>query len=112
MGNKVNISNSRFSISNSSNVNIGVIKTERKETFEMLQKILHNAKSLSSEKCLGKNKKVSLVQNIRQLENYLDSDDTSISAISESLKSIRNIAEGTIGSTISTWLISTIGKLL
>lgn len=114
MKKKISIKNTEIKAegSNIQIANIGVLEKENKETTEILIEIIKASISLQSHINALDKKNAILTKNIKHIENFLAGKKTSKSKLTEALKSIRNIAEGTVGSSVSAWIISAISKLI
>lgn len=111
MNDRINISKTKIYVKDSTNINIASTIKNNENHIDILNDILNNSKALYKELCSQSEDISSLKINIEQLESYIVTGREK-SKLENSLKSIRNIAEGAVGSTVSTLLISAVKQLI
>ena len=112
MSNKIEISNSNITITNSSNIKFGNLRSSNQELEVLVREIIDKTKSLSVSEKLSNNDSKKLSKSVTRLEKCVSSNSLSNRVALESLKTIRNVAEGITGSAIATWLIPAITKIV
>ena len=112
MSNGVNISGSSFNINGSRNIKIGNSISSNSDVEALVREIIEKTKSLSTSRKLSHHDSESLEKSILQLEKCMSCNSLSGRLAQESLKTIRNVAEGMTGSVIATWLLSSIAKVV
>lgn len=116
MENKVSIHGSHFNVNNSSGTNIGNISASQSHSSkfysQIIDEIIDQAKKLSSSKDIVDEEKYLLDQNIKSIEKFSQKHPVPNKIVQESLKTIRNVAEGITGSTLATGLLHLIGNII